>query len=161
MSQMKPDCDAIIRKAFEKTVDDNEIVAIGVKKPCNEKYDINLSSILTKLIQDAGRFCDQFASDLIIEWDIIRNAINDDSKNHVFAIGIRANGVDGNGYIVSHMLNDWSPHYYRRIYGVVVTHNCNEFGDIEATVTLRNIQSEVDMLEYRTRYDRRFGCLID
>lgn len=161
MNQINPDCDMIIRKAFEKTVDNNEIVETGIKKPYSDKYAINLSNILTKLIQDTGRLCDRFASDLIIDWDIIRDAINDDSKNHVFAIGIRANGVDGNGYIVSHMFNDWSPHYYRRIYGVAVTHGYNEFGSTVVTVTLRNIQSEVDMLEYYMRCSRRFGRQID
>lgn len=156
MDQITLNHDEIIRKAFEKTVDDNEIIETGIKSTCSDEYAINLSRILTRLIKDTGRLCDRFASDLLFSCDEIREAINNDSINRVIAIGIRAQGVDGNGYIVNHMLNDWNSYYYRRIYGVSVAHSCNEYGNTVVTVTMRNIQSEIDMLEYRMRYSRKF-----
>ena len=33
-----------------------------------EKWELNYSDILTRLIQDAGRYCDNYASDLFVIW---------------------------------------------------------------------------------------------
>ena len=67
------------------------------------KYEINTSSILTALIQEAGRLCERFASDLFIDWAGVErwidNAAQDDET--VFLLGFRRNGVDGNGFILS------------------------------------------------------------
>ena len=64
----------------------------------NEKVDINYSSILTKLIQEAGRLCDYFASDLFISWESVKRWINElyigEPKSETFVFGFRKSGVD-------------------------------------------------------------------
>ena len=59
-------------------------------------WEINTSSILTKLIQEAGRWCENFASDLFIRWREIQKGLETatvEPGRYVFAF--RENGVDG------------------------------------------------------------------
>ena len=62
----------------------------------NRRYEINESSILTKLIQEAGRWCENYASDLFIQWKYrIDSKIEDgtiETTREIFAF--RENGVD-------------------------------------------------------------------
>lgn len=55
-----------------------------------ERWEINISSILTKLIQEAGRWCEYYASDLFIQWQGIEEKLRDGSiliaGEHVFAM---------------------------------------------------------------------------
>lgn len=63
---------------------------------------INTSSILTRLIQETGRYCDHYASDLFILWREIENRIEQktlETKRYLF--GLRESGVDGNSFILS------------------------------------------------------------
>lgn len=56
---------------------------------------VNYSSILTRLIQEAGRICEFYASDLFIEWRSIVDALEDgtiESRSYLF--GFRDSGVD-------------------------------------------------------------------
>lgn len=41
---------------------------IGYFNTLQGNWEINYSSILTKLIQEAGRWCEHYASDLFITW---------------------------------------------------------------------------------------------
>lgn len=74
---------------------------------------INTSSILTKLIQEAGRWCQHYASDLFIFWSSLEKQMEDgtiESGSHLF--GFRESGVDdeksifynyaNHGYIPAH-----------------------------------------------------------
>ena len=65
------------------------------------RFDINYSSILSKLIQEAGRYCESYASDLFIDWksvdEIIDNAFLFMKKSFLF--GFRQNGVDHDTFI--------------------------------------------------------------
>lgn len=64
--------------------------------------EINYSSILSRLIQEAGRWCKSYASDLFIDWRSIDEAIRNDgleSGSHLF--GFRESGVDGERFILS------------------------------------------------------------
>lgn len=158
---MKQDADKIIHDAFMNSVNTFSMHEEGHKSHYDSKYNINLNSILTKLIQDTGRFCERFASDLIIDWDAIRNAVNEsefDELPHtqVFAIGIRENGVDDNSYVVSRMKGSWNPETYRRIYGVAVQHDCKD-SEMTVRVELRDIKSEIDLMAYRMYNERQFG----
>lgn len=62
----------------------------------NEQWEINYSSILTQLIQYAGRFCESFASDLFIIWKYcVENKLKDhDLKSYSITFGFREMGVD-------------------------------------------------------------------
>lgn len=60
-------------------------------------WEINTSSILTKLIQEAGRWCESYASDLFIRWGVIQKGLENatvEPGKYVFAF--RESGVDGN-----------------------------------------------------------------
>lgn len=61
-----------------------------------ECWDINYSSILTKLIYYAGRYCENWASDLFEIWKyrIDANLHNKDYKGETITFGFRMNGVD-------------------------------------------------------------------
>lgn len=94
------------------------------------KWEINYSSILTKLIQEAGRWCEQYASDLFILWNCnlevpLTNGIIE-TKTLVFAF--RESGVDGNSWYENH--KDESS-YYRAIWFLDVVVN-----DGKITMTL-------------------------
>ena len=56
---------------------------------------INYSSILTRLIQEAGRICEYYASDLFIEWRSIVEALEDGTiETGSYLFGFRDSGVD-------------------------------------------------------------------
>ena len=44
------------------------ITATGSYNLLEGKWEINTSFILTRLIQEAGRWCESFASDLFVQW---------------------------------------------------------------------------------------------
>ena len=71
------------------------------------KYEINYSSILSRLIQEAGRFCEYFASDLFIDWGGVLRWMEEaeDNSESVFLFGFRQNGVDGNSFVLSRYNN--------------------------------------------------------
>lgn len=83
------------------------------------KFDINYSSILTKLIQEAGRYCESHASDLFIDWATIDAHLRKaDFTGGVFLFGFRKLGVDGNTYILSRYNNDgrYAEYEYRSLW---------------------------------------------
>lgn len=86
-------------------------------------WHVNMSDILTKLIQYAGRYVDQWASDLFITWKY--NVENEEKLrnkdwNETIYIGFRQQGVDnssepwGEGNRVFEQ-KDKNMYYYRRI----------------------------------------------
>ena len=76
----------------------------GYFNPLKCKWEINYSSILTKLIQEAGRWCEYYASDLFVTWKYnIDKKLDDgtmDTDQLVF--GFREDGVDLRGWCVMH-----------------------------------------------------------
>ena len=56
---------------------------------------INYSSVLTRLIQEAGRICEFYASDLFIDWRAIAESLEDGSvETGSRLFGFRKAGVD-------------------------------------------------------------------
>lgn len=153
---MNFDAETLIQDAFDRATDTFKIIDRGHRQSNNGCYSINLSSILTKLIQDTGRFCDTHADDVLFD---IENIV--DTAKHgvegkvpnvaIIAVGIRANGVDGAEYIFNNMNSNWHDDYYRRIYGIQITH-CAEHNEV--TVELRDIKAEVDLAAYRMQIER-------
>ncbi len=88
--------------------------------------DINMSSIATKLIQNTGRFCERFASDLIISWNIVREHLEprpiDEPYRTVEIFGIRRSGVDHNNFFMSHLRNEGRERFFccERVYQKVL-----------------------------------------
>lgn len=82
-------------------------------------FDINYSSILTKLIQDCGRLCESYASDLFIIWNSIERKLKEKTmETSVYLFGIREMGVDNNCYILQRYNNYGfhAKHEYRKMY---------------------------------------------
>lgn len=72
---------------------------------------MNTSNILTRLIQETGRFAETYASDLFLNWQIVEDIIgNGDWEKpkgeevHYLIFGIRENGVDTNAYLIQNLL---------------------------------------------------------
>lgn len=83
--------------------------------PCGTSHvEVNYSSILTRLIQEAGRWCRRYASDLFIYWRSIDRGLENgtlESSTHLF--GFREDGVDHTEFVLSR---------YDRNHGI-----CNEY----------------------------------
>lgn len=89
--------------------------------------NINISDITTFLIQNVGRYCDRYASDLLISHESLINTINNlnpDRKNEYLWLGLRESGVDGIAYIIASM-KDHSPEYiaayYRKVFCIKIS----------------------------------------
>lgn len=97
-------------------------------------WDINYSSILTALIQSAGRYCQDYASDLFIDWSAIAKRLenNDDRYTdgvYEYLFGIRKSGVDGITFILSQANNKdfgYFSEYYSEIFKLTVTVNAGD-----------------------------------
>ena len=96
-------------------------VAYGSKviKTQGRDFNINYSSILTQLIQECGRLCESYASDLFITWsDIVQKLKDNTMETSVYLFGIREMGVDHNEFILNRYKNEsfHARHKYRKIY---------------------------------------------
>lgn len=99
------------------------------------EWCINYSSILTKLIQDAGRYCDAWASDLFIIWKYyVDNRLhNKDTQSFTIKFGFHNNGVDYDDSldtereyktVETHYKTNY--YYYRKIDTLTVTIDGNK-----------------------------------
>lgn len=94
----------------------------GCFNPLKGKWEINYSSILTKLIQEAGRWCEHYASDLFIIWKCNIDKKLDDGTMDTerFVFGFRKDGVDHKEWYELHK-NDVGR--YRAVWFLDVTVN--------------------------------------
>jgi len=93
---------------------------------------INLSTIATILIQDTGRFAEQYASDFLIDWNIVGQLVHmhdvEPLEDSIIPFAIRDCGVDHTAFLMNRLQNTMRPgspyiypsHYYRRILAVQV-----------------------------------------
>lgn len=94
---------------------------IGYFNPLKGKWEINYSSILTKLIQEAGRWCEYYASDLFVTWHNIDKKLDDGTMDtEQFVFGFREDGVDHKEWYELHK-NDTGR--YRAVWFLDVTVN--------------------------------------
>lgn len=89
--------------------------------------NINISDITTFLIQNVGRYCDRYASDLLISHELLINTINNlnpDRKTEYLWLGLRESGVDGIAYIISNMKEhspEYVSEYYRKVFCIKIS----------------------------------------
>ena len=108
---------------IEKDFSTKRYHAEGIKAR-GRNFDINYSSILTKLIQECGRLCEGYASDLFITWsEIVRKLDEKTMGTAVYLFGIRELGVDHNEFIISRYNNNGyhAKYEYRKIYKLDIT----------------------------------------
>lgn len=88
---------------------DQTIVASGrlYKRYDNEiSVEINYTSIITKLIQEAGKYCSNYASDLVIDLNSLEEKMRDFSlETDSILFGFRDLGVDSNDAIINRLDN--------------------------------------------------------
>ena len=80
------------------------ITANGRYLDYRDAVDVNDSSIWTRLIQEAGRKCDNYASDLLIDYDAYKRDLPEfvkNHENHQWQFGFRSMGVDHKEFIES------------------------------------------------------------
>lgn len=102
----------------------------------NGKTTINMSSIYTKLIQEAGRFCDAYASDLLYDINTIEECI-EMQKSTTRYIAFRKYGVDGNSSI--EIRTPYGMAEYRAIYQVDIEFSDDNYYDKTIIVRLNEV----------------------
>lgn len=115
------------QKALYGTIEaTGSLNTIYTREGVRYKWDINVSDILTKLIKEVGRLCEDYASDLFVQWKYnIADKLDDGtlrSTTEIFAI--RESGVDHKEWYEIRK-NDNGCNYYREVW----------FLDIETTET--------------------------
>lgn len=112
--------------AFYKTIDGREIKTEGTYR--GAENNVNLSSILTVLIQEAGRWCRSYASDLFIYWEALTERMKDGSlETGSMLFGFRELGVDNAKSIFHHYTQSpyVAAHEYRSIWRLdIVVSEC-------------------------------------
>ena len=108
------------------------------------KWEVNYSDILTRLIQEAGRFCERYASDLFISWESVLHWIDEagDDEKEIFLFGFRQNGVDHNNFILSRYESGMYKHpelEYRSLWRLDVETTENEYGTKIIRLTLGRV----------------------
>ena len=98
------------------------ITETGSYNPLEGKWEINYSSILTRLIQEAGRWCESYASDLFVQWKygIDQKLDNGTLYTDTFVFAFRDSGVDSEEWYENHK-NEHN--YYRAIWFLDVETN--------------------------------------
>ena len=91
------------------------ITETGSYNPLEGKWEINYSSILTRLIQEAGRWCESYASDLFVQWKykIDKKLDNGTLYTDTFVFAFRDSGVDSEEWYENHK-NEHN--YYRAVW---------------------------------------------
>lgn len=110
------------------------ITATGYLSQYTYEWDINCSSILTVLIQSAGRYCQNYASDLFIDWSAIAKRLENNDDGYMdgayeYLFGIRKSGVDGITFILCQANNNdigYFSQYYSEIFKLTVTVNADK-----------------------------------
>ena len=99
----------------------------GSYSPSKGKWEINYSSILTKLIQEAGRWTERHASDLFLGWEEIDEILTNPITESTFRIfAFRESGVDGDMFYENNKSNLY---YYRAVWKLEI--NLIDIGKIE------------------------------
>lgn len=109
--------------------------ATGSWNPNTKQFNICYSSILSKLISEAGRWCISYSSDLFIDWYYLMNRLHDyEMTSEKLVFGFREQGVDGLNYILSKLNNGYSKDHYRSIWVLdikIIETDCSWGKDID------------------------------
>ena len=91
------------------------ITETGSYNPLEGKWEINTSSILTRLIQEAGRWCEHYASDLFVQWkyEIEQKLDNGTLETDTFVFAMYNSGVHHKAWYENHK-NEHN--YYRAVW---------------------------------------------
>jgi len=124
--------------------------------------DINLSSIADILIENTGRFCEQYLSDLFITWDGVRQLIDkpvSEDTSNIIVFAIRKQGVDSNTFLNSKLEDNvkhpgWCSTYYRRIYTLHMIRKADKSIECE----LKDVTDDVGYRFEKQIENKLFAC---
>lgn len=85
--------------SFRKIIEQQTIMTSGQISDAG-KVEINYSSLLTKLIQEAARWCRYYASDLFIWWNSVLKDLKNGRGSASYLFGFRESGVDSADEII-------------------------------------------------------------
>ena len=108
--QWKDEQIAELRSALSGTITET-----GSYNPLEGKWEINYSSILTRLIQEAGRWCEHYASDLFILWkyNVEQKLDNGTLETGTLMFAMYNSGVHHKAWYENHK-NEYN--YYRAVW---------------------------------------------
>ena len=108
--QWKDEQIAELRSALSGTITET-----GSYNPLEGKWEINYSSILTRLIQEVGRWCEHYASDLFVQWkyEIEQKLDNGTLETDTFVFAMYDSGVHHKAWYENHK-NEYN--YYRAVW---------------------------------------------
>ena len=83
--------------------------------------DCNFSTEWSRLICEAGRWCESYASDILIDFESIKAYLErlkngEESEGREFWFGFRQMGVDGLSFIQSRTEREYASHVYRAVW---------------------------------------------
>ena len=103
--------------------------AIGRWDERTNMWNVNYSDILTRLIQEAGKHCKYYASDLFIDWaTICKKLENPECEDEAFVFGFVENGID-NKEIVEEQMNEngaFMLRYYKSVWLLTIAKTKHE-----------------------------------
>ena len=87
----------------------------------SEIQNCNFSSEWSRLINEAGRWCESYASDILIDFEAIKAYLErlengEESEGREFWFGFRQMGVDGLSFIQSRTEREYASHVYRAVW---------------------------------------------
>lgn len=87
----------------------------------SEIQNCNFSSEWSRLINEAGRWCESYASDILIDFEAIKAYLErlkngEESEGREFWFGFRQMGVDGLSFIQSRTEREYASHAYRAVW---------------------------------------------
>lgn len=87
----------------------------------SEIQNCNFSSEWSRLICEAGRWCESYASDILIDFESIKAYLErlkngEESEGREFWFGFRQMGVDGKSFIESRTEREYASHVYRAVW---------------------------------------------
>ena len=87
----------------------------------SEIQNCNFSSEWSRLINEAGRWCESYASDILIDFESIKAYLDslangETMENREFWFGFRQMGVDGLSFIQSRTEREYASHVYRAVW---------------------------------------------
>lgn len=95
--------------------------------------DCNFSTEWSRLINEAGRWCESYASDILIDFESIREYLNSLASGEMmesreFWFGFRQMGVDHLAFIQSRTEREYASHVYRAVWRWSFTVEEREYG---------------------------------
>ena len=87
----------------------------------SEIQNCNFSSEWSRLICEAGRWCESYASDILIDFESIKAYLErlkngEESEGREFWFGFRQMGIDNLAFIQSRTEREYASHVYRAVW---------------------------------------------